>query len=296
MAHAPVNGVELWYETFGDPDDETLLLVMGLGAQSIVWDESFVHGLVERGFHVVRFDNRDVGLSTKIVHEEDATTLVMRRFAGEEVQAPYLIADMAADAVGLLDHLGIDRAHVVGASMGGMIAQQIAIDHPHKVRTLTSIMSTTGDPDVGLPTAEAMSVLLTPSPVDRDGAIERGVEVSRIISGPHHFDEERARSRAERTYDRGFHPDGVVRQLLAILSSPSRTDALRSVDAPSLVIHGEADPLVTISGGHRTAEALPDVELVVLEEMGHDMAPEVWPHAYDALVRLRERAAARADA
>lgn len=293
MAHAPVNDVELWYETFGDPDHETILLVMGLGAQAIVWDEAFVHGLVERDFHVVRFDNRDVGLSTKMDGSGDAMALVMARFAGEPVDAPYIIADMAADAAALLDHLGIDQAHIVGASMGGMIVQQLAIDHPHKVRTLTSIMSTTGDPDVGTPTAEAMGILMNPPPADRDAAIAQGIATTRIIAGPHHFDEERARSRAERTYDRSYYPDGVVRQLLAILSSPSRTEGLRGVAVPSLVIHGEVDPLVTISGGHRTAEALSDVELLVLDEMGHDMAPEVWPHAYDALVRLRERAAAR---
>jgi len=296
MAHAPLNDVELWYETFGDPEHETILLVMGLGAQAVAWDEEFVEGLVERDFHVIRFDNRDVGLSTKIDPGEDAMAMIMRKLAGEDVEPPYLIADMAADAAGLLDHLHIDEAHIVGASMGGMIAQQIAVDHPHKVRTLTSIMSTTGDPDVGAPTAEAMSVLMTPAPEDRDGAIAHGVEVTRIIAGPHHFDEERARERAERSYDRSFHPAGVVHQLMAILSSPSRTEALGAVEVPALVIHGEVDPLVTVSGGHRTAEALSDVELIVVEDMGHDMAPEVWPVAYEAIERLRERARARAAA
>lgn len=294
--HAQVNGVELWYECHGDPSNETLLLIMGLGAQAVVWDEAFVDGLVERDFHVIRFDNRDVGHSTKFETDEDPIAMLMRRFSGEDFEPPYRIADMAADAAALLDHLEVQHAHVVGASMGGMIAQQVAIDHRHKVRTLTSIMSTTGDPDVGTPTTEAMSILMTPAPVERDEVITRGIETARLLAGPHHFDEERARRRAEVTYDRMHYPEGVVRQLLAILSSPSRTEALREVNLPAVVIHGTIDPLVTVSGGHRTAEALGDVEFIEIAEMGHDMAPPVWSTTYDALVRVRDRAAARSSA
>jgi pimeloyl-ACP methyl ester carboxylesterase len=295
MAHAPVNGIEVWYETHGDPTHETVLLIMGLGAQAVVWDEEFVDGLVERDFHVIRFDNRDVGLSTKL-DGVDATAQLLARFGGQDVEAPYLIGDMAADAAALLDHLEVEQAHIVGASMGGMIAQQFAIDHPHKVRSLTSIMSTTGDPDVGTPTPEAMAILMTPPPTEREEIIARGVETSRLLSGPHHFDEGRARRRAERTYDRMHYPEGIIRQLVAILSSPSRTEGLRGVTAPAVVIHGTIDPLVTISGGHRTAEALPDAELIEIAEMAHDVAPEAWPTVYDALVRLRERASSAASA
>ena len=229
MPTAPPNaaGIELFYETFGEPDGEPLLFVMGLGAQAHVWDVELLEAFVDRGFYVIRFDNRDVGLSTKIegVAPEVVAAGIMGAFGGTTPEAPYLLADMAADAVSLLDHLGLDSAHVVGASMGGMIVQQVVIDHPERVRSLTSIMSTTGDGDVGQPDPAAAGLLLQPPPVGRDEVIERNVETGRAIGSPDHFDEAAARRKAEVSYDRCFAPDGLARQLLAVLASPSRTEA-----------------------------------------------------------------------
>ena len=288
---ASSNGIEIAYETHGDPNDEPLLLVMGLGAQLIAWPIELVDALVDRGFHVIRYDNRDVGLSTKI--EGDGGSDVLAQFAaamqGQAVQAPYLLTDMAADGIGLLDHLGIDSAHIVGASMGGMIVQTMAIEHPTRVRTLTSIMSTTGDSDVGQPTPEAIQALLSPVATTRDEAIARSVETSKIISSPVHFDEANARKRAEEAYDRCFYPVGTAHQLLGTLASGSRAEGLAQVDVPTLVIHGEADPLVTLSGGQRTAEVIPGAELLVLEEMGHDLPMPLLPAVVDAITTLVAR-------
>ncbi len=292
MPTAPANaaGIELFYETFGDPADVPLLLVMGLGAQGHVWDVELVEGLVDRGFYVVRFDNRDVGLSTKPdVGRINLMERLLAAFAGQPVEAPYLLRDMAADAVSLLDHLGIAAAHVVGASMGGMIAQTLALDHPDRVLSLTSIMSTTGDPDVGQPDPSVTSVLLTPTPADRDGAVAHSIAASRAIGSPEHFDEERARRRAETSYDRCFYPAGFGQQLLAIVASGSRTEALRALDLPTLVIHGDVDPLVTPSGGRRTAEVIPGAELLEIEGMGHDLPPVFWPTIIEAITRLAAR-------
>jgi pimeloyl-ACP methyl ester carboxylesterase len=288
---AQSNGIEIAYETHGDPADEPLLLVMGLGAQLIAWPMELVDALLDRGFHVIRYDNRDVGLSTKF--EDDGGTEVMAQFMaamqGQPVEAPYLLTDMAADGIGLLDHLGIDSAHIVGASMGGMIVQTMAIEHPTRVRTLTSIMSTTGDSDVGQPTPEAIQALLSPVAITRDEAIDRSVETSKIIGGPEHFDEANARKRAEESYDRCFNPQGTARQLLGILASGSRAEGLAKLDVPTLVIHGEVDPLVTLSGGQRTAELIPGAELLVLEEMGHDLPMPLLPQVVDAITTLVAR-------
>lgn len=298
MPHAPVNGVDLCYETFGDPDADPLLLVMGLGAQMVAWEVEFCEHLVDRGYHVIRFDNRDVGLSTKFV-DVDPTEGLLGAFggglAGGGFEPPYRIADMAADAAGLIAHLGHDQVHVVGASMGGMIAQQLTIDHPHRVRTLTSIMSTTGDPDVGGPTPDALTALMeafTTPTQDRTAAIEVAVRVSRVLAGGGPFDEERAVRRAERSIDRDADQTGTMRQLLAVLGSPSRTEGLREVSAPTLVVHGELDPLVQPSGGERTAEAVPDAELLLVPDMGHDVAPPMWPTLFDALDQLTARVGA----
>ncbi|MGZ4695162.1 MAG: alpha/beta fold hydrolase, partial [Acidimicrobiales bacterium] len=226
---APSNGIEIEYETFGEATDPPLLLVMGLGAQMVAWDTELCESLVDRGFFVIRFDNRDVGLSTKIdVGELDVMTEIMKAMSGGETAAPYLLADMAGDAVGLLDHLGIDRAHIVGASMGGMIAQSIVIAHPERVLSLTSIMSTTGDPDVGQPLPDVLPVLLDPAPSEREAYIVHAVASSRAIGSPLHFDEARARDDITRAYDRAFHPAGTVRQLLSIITAPSRTEGLRA--------------------------------------------------------------------
>ena len=289
-----VNGIELCHETFGAPDGEPLLLVMGLGAQMTAWPVEVCEALVDRGFFVIRFDNRDVGRSTKL----DAGTEVeflpsyLAAVQGEPVDVPYLLSDMAADAAGLLDALGIGSAHVVGASMGGMIAQTLAIEHPERVRTLTSIMSTTGEREVGQPTAEAMQQLLRPAATSREEAIEGSVAARRVIGSPEHFDEDLVRATAEAAYDRCFHPAGMARQLLAVVASGSRAEGLRSVTAPTLVVHGEADPLVTPSGGRRTAELVPGATLLLLEGMGHDLPLAFVPQIVEAIASLAARSAA----
>lgn len=293
---APVNGIEIGYETHGDPDDEPLLLVMGLGAQLTAWPIELVDALVDRGFFVVRYDNRDVGLSTK--HDDhdggDFLTTFMLAAQGEPVEVAYRLSDMAADGMALLDHLGIDSAHVVGASMGGMLAQTMAIEHPQRVRTLTSIMSTTGEPDVGQPSPEAMEMLLRPVPGTREEAIEASVAASRLIGSPEHFDEAVARQRAAEAYDRSYYPEGTARQLLAIVASGSRAATLAALDVPTVVVHGDVDPLVTPSGGHRTAELIPGAELLVLEGMGHDLPPAFLGPLVEAITALTARASARA--
>jgi pimeloyl-ACP methyl ester carboxylesterase len=290
MPSLRANGMDLEYETIGNAEDPPLLLVMGLGAQMIVWDDEFCRMLADRGFHVIRYDNRDCGLSTKIESAEiDFAQALGPALSGGEVDAPYLLSDMAADAAALLDALDIPAAHVVGASMGGMIAQALAIEHPEKVLTLTSIMSTTGDREVGQPTPEAMQVLLAPAAQDRESAIEQSVKASRVISSPEHFDEAKARERAGAGYDRCFYPAGIGRQLLAILASGDRTGALRKLDVPALVVHGAVDPLVTISGGRATADAIPGAELLVIDGMGHDLPPMSWPRVVDAICELAGR-------
>ena len=270
---APSNGIEIEYETFGEDGDPPLLLVMGLGAQMITWDTEFCEGLVDRGFFVIRYDNRDVGLSTKIdVGDLDPMTEIMKGFTGGEPAAPYLLADMADDAVGLLDHLGIDRAHIVGASMGGMIAQAIAIAHPERVLSLTSIMSTTGDPDVGQPDPEVLPLLLEAAPTERDGLHrQRGARQPSCSAAPSTSTRTATAARAGLAFDRCFYPAGMGHQLLAIVASPSRSDGLRRIDINSLVVHGDADPLVNVSGGERTAEVIPGAEL--LDPRGHGPRP-----------------------
>src|SRR3954466_9517242 len=239
MPIAQSNGIEIWYDTIGDPADVPLLLVMGLGAQAISWDTDFCHTLADRGFYVIRFDNRDVGLSTKIETSQiDFAAQFAKAFGGEEIEAPYVPADMAADTAALLDHIGIDSAHVVGASMGGMIAQQFALDHPQRVLTLTSIMSMTGDADVGAPHPDALAVLTRPPAADRASYLDGYVESSRIIGSPAYFDEALAREKGEHAYDRCFYPVGTGRQLLGIMASGSRSERLRNLDIPTLVIHG----------------------------------------------------------
>ncbi|WP_421120448.1 alpha/beta fold hydrolase [Aquihabitans daechungensis] len=227
MPIAPANGIDIAYETFGDPADPTILLIMGLGAQRVMWDDGVCALLVARGLHVVRFDNRDVGQSTWIdAPGLDIGTAVMEVLSGDTSNVPYLLSDMAADAVGLLDHLGIESAHLMGASMGGMIAQTIAIEHPARVLTLTSIMSNTGEPGYGEPSPELATVLLAPRPTDREGIIESGIAIQRAIASEH-FDEVRTRAVVELSYEQGFNPDGVGHQLLATLASAPGPKAWR---------------------------------------------------------------------
>jgi pimeloyl-ACP methyl ester carboxylesterase len=270
MPLAPINGIEIAYETFGEPSAPPLLLIMGLSAQMIHWDEEFCSALAGYGYYVIRFDNRDCGLSTKF-HGLPNLLAVM---SGDPSTAPYRLADMAADAAGLLDHLGIDAAHVVGASMGGMIAQTLAIDAPERCLSLTSIMSTTGAPDVGAPSPELVTLLLSPPAVGREAAIEKSMGTTRAIASTGvPFDEDRARRNVTAAIDRCFCPEGSVRQLSAIVASGDRTEALRQLRVPTLVIHGDPDPLVGTSGGHATAAAVPDADLLIIAGMGHEIPP-----------------------
>ncbi len=288
MPRIATNGVELEYETFGTAQAPAILLIMGLGAQMILWDEEFCEDLAHRGYRVIRFDNRDVGLSTKLEHAgmPNVATALAAVAQGRPPSVAYTLRDMADDTAGLLGALGIGAAHVVGASMGGMIAQTLAIAHPRRVRTLTSIMSTTGDPSLPPATPAAMRVLMTPAPTEREAFIEHHVEVSKVIGSPGFpFDEERARARGSRVFDRGVSAAGVARQLVAILASGNRKPALASVSAPTLVVHGTADPLVPIAAGRATAEAVPGAALLEIEGMGHDLPRQVWPRLVDAIAK-----------
>lgn len=289
MPTAHVNGIDICYESFGSDDAPPLLLVMGLGAQLNLWSPGFVSELLERGFRVIRFDNRDCGLSSKTEGDPpNIFEMMAQREAGQEISAPYALSDMAADAVALLDHLGIDAAHVVGASMGGMIVQEMAINHPSRVLSMTSIMSSTGNPNDGASDPGAMEALLTPPPPGRDAAIEANVAMSKIISGSL-WDEAESRERSAESYDRSFWPQGVAFQIAAIASSGDRTDALRQLDVPTLVIHGREDSLITLGGGLATAEAIPGADLVVYGQMGHDMPATYWPQMADAITGVAGR-------
>jgi pimeloyl-ACP methyl ester carboxylesterase len=272
-----VRGIELEFDVSGDPEGPVLLLVSGLGAQMVSWDDAFVERFTDRGLRVVRFDNRDVGLSTHLDHITDAAHLLAARMGGQDVEVPYVLSDMAADAVGLLDALDVPAAHVLGASMGGMIAQTMAIEHTDRLLSLTSVMSTTGDRDVGQADPGVLvEVLLAPMPTEPDEALTHKLHIAKSIGSPAHFDEDRARRRAELETARSVDPQGTMRQLLAIVSSPSRSAALREVRLPSLVVHGEIDPLVGVSGGLRTHECLDGSELLLVPDMGHDLPPPVW--------------------
>jgi len=293
MPRARANGMQIEYESFGDSAGPPLLLVMGLGGQMILWPDEFCEALAARGYHVVRYDNRDVGLSTKL--DQAGLPDVMGALAavaqGRSIDAPYRLRDMADDAAGLLDALDLASAHVVGASMGGMIAQTLAIEHPARVRTLTSIMSTTGDASLPQARPEAMAALLTPAPTERAAAIEHGLRLWRTIGSPGFpFDEAWVRARAALAFDRGQSPAGVARQLVAILASGSRRDALAAVRAPTLVIHGAADPLIPVEAGRATAAAVPGAELLEIEGMGHDLPRALWATLADAIAKHAARA------
>jgi pimeloyl-ACP methyl ester carboxylesterase len=287
---ARANGIEIAYETIGDRSNPPLLLVMGLGTQMIHWDIELCEMFAERGFFVIRFDNRDSGRSTRIDAPVPNLTLAM---AGLRAEAPYLLGDMADDAFGLLDHLGIGAAHVAGASMGGMIAQTMAIRRPERVLSLTSIMSTTGNRRVGLPKLRVWGVLLRRAPRDKDAAVEYFVRVFRQI-GSKSFpsDEDRIRELAAQAYERGHSPAGTGRQLAAILASGDRTEALRRLRMPALVFHGRSDPLVPFRAGRATAQAIPGARLIPVPGMGHDLPRQVWARLVDAAAENATRARA----
>lgn len=266
------SGIELWFETFGDPGDPALLLINGLGSQALNFDEEWCRSFADRGLQVIRFDNRDVGLSTHV---------------GAEMT--YTLSDMADDVIGLLDHLGIDRAHIWGTSMGGMIAQTVAIEHPDRVVTLTSVQSSTGEPEVGQPSPDAIAELMTAlAPAeDRAGAIDAAVGVTRVLTNnPEIFDPERIGRRHAVFYDRAHDPAGVGRQAMAVMASGDRAAGLAGLDVPALVIHGDLDPLVDISGGRRTAELIPGARFVEVEGMGHDLTPIFWNRYIDETISL----------
>jgi pimeloyl-ACP methyl ester carboxylesterase len=282
------NGIEIAYETFGEPGARPLLLVMGLSAQMIAWHPELCAALAAENFFVVRFDNRDAGLSTHL--NEAPLPNLSAALAGDFSSASYRLEEMADDAIGLLDALGIDRAHVVGASLGGMIAQTIAIRHPERVGSLTSIMSTPWI-GIGSSTPAVRTAFSTPPPTGRAEVVEWIVALCKIIGSPGYpMDEAWIRELAGQSYDRGFDPVGVDRQRLAVLASGDRTAALARVTAPALVVHGEADPVIPLSAGHATAAALPDAELLVLTGMGHDLPREIWPTLVAAISRLADRA------
>ena len=282
------NGIAICYETFGNPADPALVLIMGVGAQMISWEDEFCEQLAGRGFRVIRFDNRDAGKSTRFDRAgiPDVAAAMTRAWMGSPVAAPYLLRDMALDVIGLLDALRIDRAHLVGASMGGTIAQVAAIEHPQRVLSLTSIMSTTGDRN--LPHAEpwALAALFKPAPLDLAGYIDHYVNMLKVLRvGAFPEEEERDRIRGMHNHARGLNPGGSARQLTAILASGSRREALRNVKAPTLVIHGDLDPLVPLAAGVDTANCIPGAELVVIEGMGHGLPKRLWPRIIDAVAR-----------
>ena len=279
MPRAKTNGIELEYETFGDPSNPTVLLIMGLGVQMLGWDERFCNMLADRGFHVVRFDNRDIGLSTKI--EDGPIPNPLELVAGDYSSASYTLDDMADDTAGLLDALGVEAAHVVGVSMGGMIGQTLTCRHPERVLSLTSIMSATGSQETGQPKPEVMAALITPVPGDREGYVDATANMFTLIGA---------------SYDRSYYPPGFLRQLAAILASGNRSEAIANIGVPTLVIHGEDDPLILLSGGEATAAAIPGSKLVKIPGMGHDLPPALWPRFIDEIVENTERASAPAAA
>jgi pimeloyl-ACP methyl ester carboxylesterase len=283
------SGIEVAYERFGDSQAPPVLLVMGIGAQMINWPDGFCAELVSRGVRVIRFDNRDVGLSS---HFPDAPTPDLpAALAGDMSSASYTLSDMAADAVGLLDALGLDSAHIVGASMGGAIAQTIAIEHPARVRSLTSMMSTTGDRSVGQPKPETLVALFAGPPAQsRQDVIDQMVRAVRVVGSPgFDLDEAGVRDRAGRAYDRGYDPPGIARQAIASVASGDQTERLRSLDVPTLVIHGADDAMCDLSGGRATAAAIPGAELVIIEGMGHHLPRELWPEITSRIATLVQR-------
>jgi len=292
MPKAKANNIELEYETFGDSSSKPLLFVMGLGAQMITWEKDFCMKFVDKGFYVIRFDNRDIGLSTKFEQAGIPNIMneIMAAQRGETLSPPYTLEDMADDAVGLLDALNIEKAHICGASMGGMIVQIIAIRHPSRVLSLTSIMSTTGNPDLPRAKPEIIQLLFAPAPTEREAYITEAVKRRRILYGSGFpYPENQARELAATLYDRSFYPQGMLRQLNAILATENRVSKLGSIKVPTLVIHGGDDPLVPVEGGKETSESIPGSELIIIEGMGHSLPTETWTQIVDAIAKNADK-------
>jgi pimeloyl-ACP methyl ester carboxylesterase len=293
MPKASANNILIEYDTFGNPSSPSILLIIGLGGQLIYWDETFCRRLTEAGLHVIRFDNRDAGLSTKFdtAGVLDIMDVIGKVMSGQKVTPPYTIEDMAADAVGLLDALKIEKAHICGMSMGGMIAQALAIRYPQRTLSLTSIYSTTGNPRLPQPKPEVMRLLLTPPPQEREPFIQFNLTLFRALTGPRFgMDEEWVRNIMGRAYDRSFYPQGTIRQLASILTQANRQAALKGLRIPTLVIHGDADPLVPVEAGKETAAAVPEAELKLMKGMGHDLPHgEAWAQiAKDIIVHTKK--------
>ncbi|MEM1434158.1 MAG: alpha/beta hydrolase [Pseudomonadota bacterium] len=293
MPQISANALTIEYDTFGSSTDRPLLLVMGLGSQMTRWNPDFCGMLADAGHYVVRFDNRDVGLSTHLNEAglPDMAAVTAALLQGQEVDVPYTLEDMADDTAALIEGLALDAVHVCGASLGGMVAQTLAIRHPRKVRSLTSIMSSTGNRELPPATPEAMAALLTPAAPDRAGTGERAISISKVIGSPGYpADPEEVRARAMADYDRAFDPAGVARQMAAASVQADRRAELSGLSIPALVIHGKDDPLVPVTGGIDTHEAIPDSELCLIDGMGHDLPRQLWPEIVQQITLVTEKA------
>jgi len=293
MSNVTANGIQIEYETFGASSGRPLLLLIGLGAQMIFWDEDLCQGLAKLGYYVIRFDNRDVGRSTKVeaVGVPNILEVMGKILNGEEVRPPYTLEDMADDAVGLLDALGVQKAHICGMSMGGMIAQTIAIRYPSRVLSLISIYSTTGNREIPKAKPEIMGILMAPRPSIRDAYAEHMTRLFKTITGPRFgFDEAWTRRIMAQSFDRSYCPQGWARQFVAILAQRDRRPALGLLKVPTLVIHGTDDPLVPVEGGKDTAKSIPGARMILIEGMGHDLPHGgAWPQIIEAIVEFTRK-------
>ncbi len=292
MPNVKANGIQIEYDTFGDSSFPALLLIAGNGAQMIVWDVEFCELLAKTGLFVIRFDNRDAGLSTKFEEAgiPDIMAAIKAAMQGKTVESAYTLDDMADDSVGLLDALGIEKAHICGASMGGMIAQVVSCRHPKHVLSLTSIMSTTGNPDLPMGKQEAIAAVVAPAPEEREAYVGHYVNVWRRIWSPGFpFEEERVRRFMQMSYDRSYYPQGMARQNTAVIAGGDRRPSLSSIKVPTLVVHGADDPLIPVEGGKDTARVIPGARLLIINGMGHDMPKGVWAEIVSAISQLSKQ-------
>lgn len=291
--HIHANGIELCVDSFGDQEHPPILLIMGLATQLIHWDDEFCKSLAEKGFWVIRFDNRDIGKSTKFKHHKapGLTAFLAHQWFGRKLRSPYYLNDMAKDTFGLMDALSIERAHIVGVSMGGMIAQTMAIVDPERIISLTSIMSTTGARSLPKAKASVSFKMLRPVPKDEEGYVQQALEMWQLLHGPHYpFDAQRIENLLRRARQRSFYPKGILRQLSAIIASGDRTPRLAEVKVPTLVMHGDSDPLVPYACGEATAAAIPAARFKTLKGMGHTLPKQLWEQMIDEITHLAKAA------